>query len=93
MKLARVIGNVTATVKHPILTGEKVLVVKPVTADGAAAGSALYALDRARAGIGDTVLVLDEGNSARQIMGDKSAPMRTVIVGILDQIEEWNRGR
>lgn len=93
MKLGKVIGNVTSTVKHPILNGEKILIVRPINADGSTAGSAMYALDKAQAGVGDTVLVLDEGNSARSILKDKTAPMRTVIVGIVDEVEEWNRGR
>jgi len=31
------------------------------------------------------VLVLDEGNGARQIVNDKDAPIRSIIVGIIDQ--------
>jgi len=37
------------------------------------------------AGAGETVLIIDEGNSARQIIGDKTAPLRSIIVGIVDE--------
>ena len=32
------------------------------------------------------VLVLDEGNGARQIVGSTDAPVRSVIVGIVDAV-------
>ncbi len=49
-------------------------------------GGAQIAVDRAQAGPGDTVLILDEGNSARQMLGDATAPVRTVVVGVVDRI-------
>ncbi|MFP4206017.1 MAG: EutN/CcmL family microcompartment protein [Spirochaetaceae bacterium] len=88
MTLARVIGDVTSSVKHPILEGEKLLLLRAVSPQGAIGGASLLALDRAQAGPGDTVLVLDEGNSARQILGVPRAPMRTVVVGIVDEVDE-----
>ena len=97
MTVGRVIGEVTATVKHEILENEKLLLVRAVKLDGSLHGAPLLALDRAQAGVGDTVLVLDEGNSARMILGASKAPMRTVVVGIVDRVhapaEGGNRGR
>lgn len=87
MILARVIGDVTATVKHPILDGEKLLMLKTMKPDGTLKGAPLIALDRAQAGPGDTVLILDEGNSARMMLGIPRAPMRTVIVGVVDRVD------
>ena len=86
MILAKVIGNVVATRKSPVLTGHKVLVCRPVGPDGTAAGDSLCALDAVQAGVGDTVIILDEGNSARMILGDSMAPVRTMVVGIVDQV-------
>jgi microcompartment protein CcmK/EutM len=43
---------------------------------------------RAGAGAGETVLVLDEGNGARQVLESKDGPVRSVIVGIVDEINE-----
>lgn len=87
MILARVIGDVTATVKHPILESEKLLMLRTVRPDGTLTGAPLIALDRAQAGPGDTVLIIDEGNSARMILGVPGAPMRTVVVGIVDSVD------
>lgn len=87
MMLGRVIGNVVATAKLPILQGLKILVVQPLDRDGKPKGQSLLAFDMVQAGIGDTVLVIDEGNSCRTILGDPQAPIRMLIVGIVDEIE------
>ncbi len=86
MITAKVIGSVVATQKHKILEGQKLLLVRPVGIDGNVKGKAVVAIDTVQAGPGDTVLILDEGNSARMILGSKDAPARTVIVGIVDEI-------
>ena len=44
-------------------------------------------IDRVGAGIGEKVLVLKEGSSARSLFRDDRAPVRTVIVGIVDEVE------
>ena len=87
MTLAKVIGNVVSTIKLPIYEGFKILVVQPVNPAGEPKGKTLLALDTVQAGEGDIVLVLQEGNSARLIVGDDMAPMRCVIVGVVDEVE------
>ena len=87
MILARVIGNVVASRKAPVLEGHKVLICRPEKPDGSAAGPVMIALDAAQAGVGDRVLVLDEGNSSRMILGDSMAPVRTMVVGIVDEVD------
>ena len=84
MTLCRVMGSVISTAKHPFLEGHRLMTVKAIDRSGNPKGKPLVALDMAQSGPGDLVLVLDEGNSARTILGDKSAPARTVIVGIVD---------
>ena len=88
MFVAKVIGNVWATRKHPGLKNAALLLVKPVNpADGALSGEAQLALDGGRgAGVGDTVLIVDEGGSARKILRNSKAPVRTVIAGIVDKV-------
>ncbi len=88
MMLARVVGNVVSTAKLPILQGLKVMIVQPLDGDKKPQGRTLLAFDMVQAGVGDTVLVIDEGNSCRLILGDPQAPVRTLIVGIVDEIEK-----
>ena len=44
-------------------------------------------IDIVGAGPGDRVLVIDEGNSGRQLLGAPNAPVKTLIVGIVDEVE------
>ncbi len=87
MKLARVVGTVVSTVKSPVFDGRALLLVDLLEPDGREAGGYLIAVDTVGAGAGETVLVLDEGTSARQIVGAPYGPLRTVIVGIVDAVE------
>jgi microcompartment protein CcmK/EutM len=87
MILGKVIGNVVATMKHPDYVGHKMLIVQPVDQDGNPKGKSTLALDAVQAGIGDTVLVMDEGGSCRAILGTPdNRTLRATIVGIVDEI-------
>lgn len=88
MKLCRVLGNVTATVKHPAFAGRTLLVVQPLDEHGADTGDSYIAIDHAQAGPGDRVIVLTEGNGVRQILkqGDQ-VPIRSMVVGIVDAVD------
>jgi len=87
MILGKVIGNVVSTIKLPVYQGYKILIVQPVNDKEVPQGESVLALDTVQAGVGDTVLVIDEGNSSRLIMNNSTAPVRTMIVGIVDAIE------
>ncbi len=87
MKLAKVVGTVVSTIKSPIFEGRALLLVDLLEPDGREAGGYLIALDTVGAGAGETVLILDEGTSARQIIGEAHGPLRTVVVGIVDAVE------
>jgi ethanolamine utilization protein EutN len=88
MMLGRVCGTVVSTVQHPFYQGRKQLMVRACLPDGAWDGDRyVIAIDLVGAGVGETVLVEDEGNSARQLMGVKDAPVRTVVIGIVDAIQ------
>lgn len=87
MKLAKVTKQVVSTVKNPKYNGLKTFMVKPIDLDGREEGTTFVAIDRVRAGIGDTVLLLQEGSSARTMFADEEMPARSVIVGIVDQVE------
>ncbi len=87
MFLADVVGTVVAPVQIPVLDGEKLLLLRPIGPDGQAFGRVRIGIDRAQAGVGDRVIVIDEGNSARQILGDPTAAAKTVVVGVVDYVE------
>lgn len=88
MILCRVIGNSVATVMHPCFTGRSVMVVQPVRADGKTPlGRSFLSVDSVQAGVGDLVLCAREGNTARQILGNDTDPLHSVILGIVDDIQ------
>ncbi len=87
MFLADVVGTVVAPIQIPVLDGETLLILRPVTPDGHPTAKTRIGLDRAQAGVGDRVLVLDEGNGGRQILGDPNAPVKTIVVGVVDYVE------
>ena len=74
-------GEVYSTINHPFYDGRKLLVVSKDT------GDYLIAVDTVGAGVGERVLVLDEGTGARQVLASESGPVRSVIVGIVDHVE------
>ncbi|MCP4422319.1 MAG: EutN/CcmL family microcompartment protein [Chloroflexi bacterium] len=86
MYIGKVSGNVVATVKHAAFNGRKLLIVDKLGENGEPSGGYDICVDMAQAGIGDKVLVLDEGNGARQVLNMKVAPIRAVIVGIVDEV-------
>ncbi len=87
MKLARVVAQVISTQKHSFYRGQKTFMVKHVDLDGAEEGSPFVAVDRVQAGVGDLVLLMQEGSSARFMFNEPEAPVRSTIVGIVDHVE------
>lgn len=83
MKLGIVTGTVTSTVHHPVYDGRRLLVVAICTPDWKRTGQETLAVDTVQAGVGDGVLVLKEGNSARAILGVPAPPLQEMIVGIV----------
>ncbi|MCK4513583.1 EutN/CcmL family microcompartment protein [bacterium] len=87
MFLAKIIGEVVSTVKHPSLDGRKLLVIQRLDTERKPIGDSLLAVDSVGAGVGEVVLVVDEGTSAALVTGLDDPPIRTVIVGVIDQID------
>ena len=86
MQIARVVGTLVATIKHPALAAKRLLLVQPYDTKGEPRGSTTMAVDVVDAGVGDWVLVLDEGASASQILANPRGPVRTVVVGVVDSV-------
>jgi ethanolamine utilization protein EutN len=90
MILGKVVGEIYSTINHAVFDNQKILVVDKITPHGEATGDYLIAIDVVDAGVGDTVLMIDEGNSARQIMEAANAPYRSVVVGVVDEVRMEN---
>lgn len=87
MRIGRVRGTVVATFQHAAFDHQRLLVVDYLDASGDPDGSYVIAIDRVDSGVGDRVLVLDEGSSARQILAMETAPTRAVVVGVVDDVD------
>ena len=86
MKIGRVAGTVVTTICSPVFEGRKLLHIDLLDLDGNETGRDVIAVDAVGAGAGETVLVLDEGNGARQVLEAPDAPVRAVIVGVVDEL-------
>jgi microcompartment protein CcmK/EutM len=91
MYIGRVCGTVVATIKNELFEGRKLLVVDRLDLEGQSTPKYDIAVDMVQAGVGDMVVVLDEGNSARQIVDrEPLGAIRAVVVGIIDELEIEN---
>lgn len=88
MRLARVEGNVVATRKHSSLDGWRMVVCQPINLEGDDDGTPIIAIDPYGAGMHQRVIVTSDGSAARKAVGDNSSPVRMMITGIIDRMEE-----
>ena len=86
MILGQVCGAIHSTINHEFYDNRRLLIVDRLNLDGKPSGKYLIAVDSVDAGVGETVLVIDEGNSARQVVNDDNAPIRSIIIGIVDDV-------
>ena len=88
MKLGRIVGTLVTPVQHPAYDGKRLLAVRPIDPDGNESADRMFiAVDRAQAGIGDVVLLMAEGSSVREVLGEADAPIRCAVVGVVDEVE------
>ena len=87
MFLGWVTGTVVSTVHHPFYGERRLLLVDRVDEHLKPDGRYVIAIDSVDAGAGELVLVIDEGNSARQVLRDPAGPARAVIVGVVDEVD------
>jgi len=86
VKVARVVGTVVSTINAPVFDGRRLLLCDFLDAAGQPDGAYTIAVDAVGAGAGEAVLIIDEGNSARQVVGLATGPIRAVVVGIVDEL-------
>lgn len=86
MFIGRVVGTVVSEINDEVYENRKLLLIDRLTPEGEPDGSYVLAVDAVDAGLGQVVLVVDEGNAGRQIVGIPNAPIRSVIVGIVDEV-------
>lgn len=93
MFIAEVIGNVWGTRKHKSLRDRRLLLVRPIDPlTEKPLGDAQMAVETGTgAGPGSIVMVMDEGGSARSVLEDEQAPIRTVIVGVVDSVSSGGK--
>jgi microcompartment protein CcmK/EutM len=85
--VGRVTGEITSTINHPDYDNRRLLMVDRIDTTGKPVGGYLIAVAAIEAGVGDCVLVLDEGTGARQVLGKAQAPIRSVVVGVVDSVD------
>jgi microcompartment protein CcmK/EutM len=87
MILCKVTGTIVATQKNQTLKDKKILTVQPIDLDSTAIGRDLLAIDTVDAGLGDTVLVVQEGQAAAQLLKSKEIPVHSVVVAVVDGLD------
>lgn len=95
MFIGRVVGTVASEINDEVYENRKILVIDRLTPEGKPDGTYVLGIDVVDAGMGEVVLYIDEGNGARQVVGMPNAAIRTVVVGIVDEVllegrEVWN---
>jgi ethanolamine utilization protein EutN len=84
--IGRVVGDITATIKHPSHEGKTILLVQPLDLDGSDRGNPVVAVESVNAGIGDRVLLVQDGFAAFTTVGLKPAPIDAAVIGVIDEI-------
>ncbi len=87
MLLCKVTGTIVATQKNGTLNDKKILIVQPIDLESKDIGRDLMAIDTVDAGLGDTVLVVQEGQAAVQLLKNKNIPVHSVIVAVVDGLD------
>jgi ethanolamine utilization protein EutN len=85
MQTGTVVGHAIATVKHTSMIGWRLLVVQLLTADGKEDGEPLLAIDNLGCGLGNRVILSNDGQAAREMVGQRNSPVRWFILGLCDR--------
>ena len=85
--IGRVVGNLVATQTNAQLLGSKLLLVQPLDLKGEPKGATVIAIDGVDAGIGDKVLLIQDGRSAQLVLGRGVAAVDAAVIGVVDAVE------
>ena len=87
MTLGRVIGNLVSTQKNEKLEGTKLMLVQPLDLEIKPRGVPILAIDGVEAGVGDLILLIQDGRSAQLVLGKGTAAVDAAIIGVVDAVE------
>jgi ethanolamine utilization protein EutN len=85
MQIGRIVGHAVATVKHPTMSGWRLLVAQPLTPDDTPDGEPLLVIDNLGAGVSDRVILCNDGAAAQKMVRTKATPVRWIVLGICDE--------
>jgi microcompartment protein CcmK/EutM len=87
MLIGRVVGSLAATQKNEKLVGSKLLLVQPLDLQGQPRGATVLAIDSVDAGVGDRVLLVQEGRAAQLALDRGTAAVDAAVVGVVDVVD------
>src|SRR5436853_7249165 len=94
MLLAKVLGNIVATQKNHRYENARIMLCETISLEGETTGTTLLALDSVDSGVGDTVLIVQEGwGASTSATGKVGAAIDSAIVGVVDRSEERRVGK
>ena len=82
---ARIDGHATASIAHPSLRGQRIVLCTPIDENGADAGSPFAAIDPIGAGRHTRVFITTDGIWTQKTVGDDHSPLRNEVVGLIDR--------
>ncbi len=93
MKIGEITGSVVSTMKLPTYHGEKILTVQPLDLNLQPKGDVVLAIDNVDAGVGDRVLLLQEGGVVKDVLKiPHASPIRSIVIGVIDEIQSDPEG-
>ena len=88
MILAKVVGNVVATKKNRRYESARMMLCQQISPEGEEMSQTLLALDSVDSGVGDTVLIVQEGwGASTAATKEAGAAIDSAIVGVVDRID------
>lgn len=89
--MARVVGDVVSSHRHEHLGHRKLLLIRRLDLDGKEEPAEIIALDVIGVGLGERVLVVQEGGAARALFENPRIPAQAVIIGVIDRVDLQKR--